>query len=571
MTPNQPIEPRTEIQLDPRSDSLVAHGAVIETLSSADTDGFNPIYASAIADTGSFNPEPKVGSAYFPSALQSVSGIVTPNGRRDSLVLIPGQFFSDNSGTGTGTQRLYNKMGLTVLSSDSVDYTAPRIATVNGSIQGTIATFTVTTPDTDVQRGVLMVLIDRAHAWQHVEMVNAGRGTWVGTMTVPSGTTSVGQYFVQLADTSGNVGIDSNKGQDWSAGAVPGFTFSANPGADPNTGLYPDGTVVTITPPSGVTFTYSLDGGPNQSYSGPITITGDKGHTLTATASSGVSAALGIPIDSHPPTISITTPANGANFSRGQQVASAFSCSSAVTIRTCAGPSSVDTSSPGSHTFTVNATDVFGRTNSASTTYNVVDQPPAVTFTQKPSNPTHQGDPNYGRFVYSLSDPDDPVSSLTVSCTLDGNAVPSSSCGPDLATVTPAPQHNSHTFVVTVTDPFGATGSASYTWTVNIDTALTANPVVLNVPLSADLKIAAGQPGAGGGVAGQTVYFYAGPNQNPSSPTGALCSGVTNGSGHATCAVNFTTSALFAGGITVVFFGAGDYWKSGPSSAGVVQ
>ncbi|MEY2450784.1 MAG: large repetitive protein [Acidimicrobiaceae bacterium] len=565
VTPNQPIEPRTEIQLDPRSDGLVAHGAVIETLSSQDTPGFNPIYATAIADVGTFNPEPKVSTAYFPSALQSVSGIVTPNGRRDSVVLVPGQFFSDGSGTGTGTQRLYTKVGLTVLSSNSLDSTAPRIATVNGGIQGITASFTVTTPATDVQRAVFLVLVNPSQGWKHVEAVNAGGGKWVGTMTVPSGTPSIGQYFVQLADTSGNVGIDSNKGQDWSAGGIPGFSFSANPGADPNTGLYPDGTTVSITPPTGVSFTYSLDGGPNQSYTGPITITGDKGHTLTATASNGVTASLGIPIDAHDPTATITSPANGGNYNRGQVVTPAYSCSSAVTIRSCTGPTTVDTSSPGSKTYTVTATDVFGRTGTGSSTYNVVNRVPAIVFTTKPSNPTHPADPAYGKFVYALSDPDDPVSSLSVTCKLDGASVP---CGNDLATVTPAPRSASHTFVATVTDPFGGTGSASYTWNVYFDTVLTANGVVASIPrFDADLKTTGGASVG----AGKTVHFFAGQNQNPSDGTGALCSAVTDASGHATCGDAATTlAALGAGGITVVFFGTVDYWKAAPKNAAVV-
>jgi hypothetical protein len=418
-----------------------------------------------------------------------------------------------------------------------------------------------------VQRGVLLVLVDLAngHSWQHVEMVNAGGGKWVGTMTVPSGTSSIGNYFVQLADTAGNVGIDSNKARDFFAGAMAGFGFSASPPPDPNTGLYQDGTTVSITPPPGQSFTYSLDGGPQTSYSGPITITGDKGHTLTATAANGSTASLGIPIDAHPPSVTITTPANGSNYFRGQVVASSFSCSSAVSIRSCSGPATVDTSSPGSKTFTVTATDYFGRTSTASTTYNVVDQPPAVVLTTKPPNPTHPADSaNYGKFVYSVSDPDDPASSLTVACKLDGATVP---CGPDLANVTPASQTAAHTFVVTVTDPFGATGSASYSWNVYLDTVVTAAGVVGSVPhIDADLKTAGGAP-----IAGKTVYFFAGQNKNPTSSTGNLCSAVTDSSGHARCnGTQYTLTAVGQGGITVVFFGTTDYWKSPPSSAGVI-
>jgi hypothetical protein len=41
--------------------------------------------------------------------------------------------------------------------------------------------------------------------------------------------------------------------------------------------------------------------------------------------------------------------------------------------------------------------------------------------------------------------------------------------------------------------------------------------------------------------------------------------------GHATCGSASTTlAAVGAGGITVVFFGSVDYWKSAPRSVGVI-
>lgn len=85
-----------------------------------------------------------------------------------------------------------------------------------------------------------------------------------------------------------------------------------------------------------------------------------------------------------PPTPSITTPANGATYTAGQVVDSNFGCtdgSGGTGISSCldqnGNPSGlpVDTSAPGLHTFTVNATSSDGLTGTASTSYTVVAAP----------------------------------------------------------------------------------------------------------------------------------------------------------------------------------------------------
>jgi hypothetical protein len=468
VTPQQPIEPLTAVPLPPRTDGLVAHGAIIEQLTSSDVLSFNPDYDTPVADSASFNPEPPVTASFFPSDLQSVSGSVTPTGRQDTLDLVAGQFFSGANGNGSGVQRLYSDIKTTAFYSNANNYTPPSIAGVSATIDGSAVRFVVTTAATNVTRGVVLMLVSggtSSQIWQHVELVNVGNGQWVGTATVPAGTGLVGQYFAQLADSNGNVAVSSNKGQDFSAGAAAtGFTVSVSPGPDPNSGLYSSPTTVTLTPPLRTTATYSLDSGAVTPLSGPITITGDGSHTLLATASDGTTATYTFPIDANPPAVAITTPSEGATYTRGSAIASSVNCSSDVNVISCSYPQTVDTTTPGAHTFTASATDVFGRSTTVTNDYTVSYQLPTVTLTTTPPTRTNQASAS---FNYTLSDPDQAPSTLAVSCTLNGTAVTGSQCSPSGATLTGLVPGTNYTFTVTATDQWGGLGQAVYSWYID--------------------------------------------------------------------------------------------------------
>jgi hypothetical protein len=87
-----------------------------------------------------------------------------------------------------------------------------------------------------------------------------------------------------------------------------------------------------------------------------------------------------------PPTVSITAPANGVTYPVNQTINSNFSCTDGANgpgLSSCTDQSGhgsgspIDTSSPGSHTFTVTATSGDGLTATSTVTYNVV-APPAI-------------------------------------------------------------------------------------------------------------------------------------------------------------------------------------------------
>ena len=80
--------------------------------------------------------------------------------------------------------------------------------------------------------------------------------------------------------------------------------------------------------------------------------------------------------DTTAPQITITTPPQGATYTLNQSVAASYSCTDADSgVASCQGPvtngANIDTSSTGTKTFTVNAKDNGGNTNSVSHTYTV--------------------------------------------------------------------------------------------------------------------------------------------------------------------------------------------------------
>jgi hypothetical protein len=77
--------------------------------------------------------------------------------------------------------------------------------------------------------------------------------------------------------------------------------------------------------------------------------------------------------DLTPPTITITSPADGAQFLLGQVVTPQYSCHDDVDgSRVLCKATPIDTSTYGQHTFRVDSTDSSGNTSSATTTYYVV-------------------------------------------------------------------------------------------------------------------------------------------------------------------------------------------------------
>jgi hypothetical protein len=123
-----------------------------------------------------------------------------------------------------------------------------------------------------------------------------------------------------------------------------------------------------------------------QSYSFTVTETNPLGAATSATSNT-----LFLPVA---PSVSISSPTQGAAYTQGQVVDAAYTCTEASGgpgIASCTGTvaagAALDTSTAGTHTLTVTATSLDGETASQSLTYTVTAPatPPTTTTTPPPS------------------------------------------------------------------------------------------------------------------------------------------------------------------------------------------
>jgi hypothetical protein len=126
---------------------------------------------------------------------------------------------------------------------------------------------------------------------------------------------------------------------------------------------------------------------------GSVSLTTDTAgttYTCSATSGGGTSTkSVTIKRDATLPTATITTPAGGATYNAGQSVTANYSCSDLTSgIGACVGPvtngAAIDTTTGGSKTFTVTATDNAGNKKSVPVNYTVVavdTTPPVITPT----------------------------------------------------------------------------------------------------------------------------------------------------------------------------------------------
>jgi hypothetical protein len=106
--------------------------------------------------------------------------------------------------------------------------------------------------------------------------------------------------------------------------------------------------------------------------------------------------------DTTPPAISIAAPVQDATYAQGQTVDAAYTCSDdGVGVASCSGTvpagQPIDTSTPGTHTFTVTATDNTDNQSTQTVTYNVqAPAIPPVTFVtpNPPADPNPPASPN---------------------------------------------------------------------------------------------------------------------------------------------------------------------------------
>jgi DNA/RNA endonuclease G (NUC1) len=131
-------------------------------------------------------------------------------------------------------------------------------------------------------------------------------------------------------------------------------------------------------------------------------------------------------IDRIAPSITLSSPANGAIYQLNRAVTAAFACTDSESgLATCAGTAAngaaIDTASTGTKTFTVNATDVAGNTSSFGVTYTVLSN--AISISNVPTGLMLREDSFVPTFDYA-GDGATSVTSLTLKqCTVENGAV----------------------------------------------------------------------------------------------------------------------------------------------------
>jgi hypothetical protein len=188
-------------------------------------------------------------------------------------------------------------------------------------------------------------------------------------------------------------------------------------------------------------------------------------YTVTATSKDGLTGTATINYTvANAPSVSITSPANGATYAKGQVVDSSFTCTEGAGgpgIASCLDqnghPSgtAIDTSTPGSHTFKAAATSGDGQSRSATVTYTVVQPAPSVSIATPANGATYAK----GQVVDSSFTCTEGAGGPGIASCLDQNGHPS---GTAIDTST----SGSHTFKATATSGDGQSRSATVTYTV---------------------------------------------------------------------------------------------------------
>lgn len=315
-----------------------------------------------------------------------------------------------------------------------------------------------------------------------LDTTTPGAKTFTVTATdAVGGTRTVTHDYVVVPPPS--VAVDGpTDGATYRTGQVVAAAYSCAPGAGATiagcSGPVASGVPVDTATPGPHAFT--------------VTATDDLGQTSTRTVTYTVAA---------PPTVAIASPANGAAYPVGAAVTADYRCAAGASgvLREgadgCSGTvpqgGMLDTSTPGTRTVTVTATDTLGQATTVTSTYRVVAGPGVVVDTPVAG----------GRYAVGADVRADFSCTAGPGGTLRPGADGCSGTVPDgepLDTATPGVK----TFTATATDALGQETTVTRTYTVvppptvTITTPVQGETYDMFAPPTVDFSCAAGAGGA---------------------------------------------------------------------------
>jgi ABC-type oligopeptide transport system substrate-binding subunit/Tol biopolymer transport system component len=421
----RPLQPF--VTLPASRDGEVAHGVLIDALSSHDIANFNPNNVRPTVDLSANEPEPQFTEQAWPTKVPTLVSLERDDGLTQNLNLTTGQFFTD-AATNEGIQRLWTHVAGRVTYSSSDDFTPPSIDVVDAFVAGGAVAFTGRFSDLletgdpgTVALAQVVYDVDNHGNWQALPLqVDPANGAWSAGAAFAG--THV-QYFVEACDLSGNCGFSSNKGRYFDAIPVPQptGTISITPDQPANAnGWHTSAVVVSASSSAAANVLVSVDGGPF--LESPATVVGDGSHTIEARGSDASSARSVFLVDTTKPEIDLQLQ---QTMRRGDEVHAHYTCTDRGSgISTCSGTTVddglVDTSQGGTFEYVVNATDIAGNTNQTIVEYTVIAGP------TMPGAPTADKPVNNGSFALSWT----PATEHNATITYAIERAPSAFLGP---------------------------------------------------------------------------------------------------------------------------------------------
>lgn len=392
----QPVQPKTTVSV--ADSTLVARGVLITALSSHDVPGVMPVVDTPVVDSSTSAPPVRSDDAAWPPTIASLTTSQAAYGRAQDLVVMPGQF-TGSTHDGTGIQRLFDTVGVTVLygPEGSADSTPPTIDKAAATLTGSILDFAVSTSDLGTDAGspaapakaVSVGYQDTDGSWHFVELTRASDTEWRGTSALTGPSPTVAYYFVQSVDAAGNVRLAGGKVAGYAAYAdVTAPTITATISPAPNAAGWIQGTRATVT----FTCTDTGSGIADEACPAPIDVTADGATVVTGTvrdrAGNPASTSTTVQFDGTAPLVTFTVTPTG--WSTAASATVTFTCTDAGSGLAAPCPDPVVVTTEGTTTVERQVTDRAGNTTTETATVHLDRTAPTITATVTPA-PTPSG------------------------------------------------------------------------------------------------------------------------------------------------------------------------------------